>query len=161
MFQFQALTRSDSTLVPCLWCCLYITFSSAHPSPKAHLVYFFYVTGLCPCTRPPPTPPPPFPGPPHLFCLEHSSPRWEGVTMWLLPCLLPAAPSQYVSLCSPPKQHTRVPAVPPPRTLSLGSRCLTVRLCLACEFSAIKPFGLPTLLHLNYTRNLTIRNCPT
>lgn len=57
MFQFQALTRSDSTLVPCLWCCLYITFSSAHPSPKAHLVYFFYVTGLCPCTRPPPNPP--------------------------------------------------------------------------------------------------------
>lgn len=162
MFQSQTLSWLDSTLAivsvelflrPFLLCCV--------SAPNALLVYFFYFSDLLPPL--PPTPPPPAPRTSTLVLSVWNTPPpgGKGVTMWLLPCLLPAAPSQCVSLCSAP-QHTRIPAFPPPvvfiRPLSLGARCLTVHLCLACVFSAVKPFGLLTLLHLNYTRNLTIRN---
>lgn len=89
MFQSQALTRSDSTLVPCLWCCLYITFSTARPNPKALLVYFFHISDYSP---------PPIPRTSTLVLSVWNTPPpgGKGVTMCLLPCLLPTAP---VSVC--------------------------------------------------------------
>lgn len=113
MFQSQALTRSDSTLVPCLWCCLYITFSAARPYPKALLIYFFHISDLLLS---------PHPQDLHTcsLCLEHSSPGWEGGNNVSAPLSPTNCPSLSVSHCAHlpnstlESQHSLLRCVYPP-----------------------------------------------